>query len=223
MASKQQVVIFGTGDFAQVAAIYLEADSPYTVAAFTIDDGYVSTPQLLGLPVIPFSQLGHQHPPSHYPMLVAIGFSKVNQARAEIYQRCKALGYQLISYVSSKAVQWGHVSIGDNCFIFEQNVLQPFVQIGNNVVLWSGNHIGHHAHIEDHCFIASHAVISGRVRIGPRCFVGVNATFRDGVTVAADCVIGAGALIVRDTQIGEVYRGPKSEPAPYKSHEMKNF
>ena len=50
---------------------------------------------------------------------------------------------------------------GDNCFILEDNTVQPFVTIGNNVTLWSGNHIGHDSVIEDDCFISSHVVVSG--------------------------------------------------------------
>jgi acetyltransferase-like isoleucine patch superfamily enzyme len=113
--------------------------------------------------------------------------------------------------------------VGDNCFIFEDNVIQPFVRIGNDVVIWSGNHIGHHSLIEDHCFIASHAVISGRVTIGRNSFVGVNATFRDGVTVAPQCVIGAGALILRDTSAREVHKGQPSTLARLRSDELRNF
>ena len=54
--------------------------------------------------------------------------------------------------------------MGDNCFIFEDNTVQPFVTLGNNLVLWSGNHIGHHSTLRDHCFISSHVVISGFCR-----------------------------------------------------------
>src|SRR5262245_13600986 len=34
--ASKRVVIFGVGDFAQVAAVYLAEDSPYDVAAFTV-------------------------------------------------------------------------------------------------------------------------------------------------------------------------------------------
>jgi acyl-[acyl carrier protein]--UDP-N-acetylglucosamine O-acyltransferase len=31
----------------------------------------------------------------------------------------------------------------ENCFILEDNTIQPHAQIGANVTLWSGNHVGH--------------------------------------------------------------------------------
>lgn len=216
-----KVVIFGTGDFAQVASVYLAKDSPYDVVAFTVDAAHLKEPTLLGRPVVPFETLEQSHPPGEYAMFVAVGFSKVNQARALVYERCKAKGYKLISYVCSKAVQWGHVDIGDNCFIFEQNVLQPFVKIGNDVVIWSGNHIGHHAEIGDHCFITSHVVISGGARIGERCFIGINATIRDHITIAPRTVIGAAALIMKDAEEESVFMGTATEKSRVPSSKLR--
>ncbi len=205
MTDRRPIVVFGTGDFARVAEVYLRLDSEFEVAAFTVDGEHLDSTELSGRPVVPFEDLDATHPPDEFSMLVAIGFRNVNRARADVYARCKERGYALISYVNSRAVVWGDVEMGDNCFVFEENVLQPNVRIGNDVVLWSGNHIGHDSEIGDHCFIASHVVVSGNVRVGDHSFLGVNATIRDGVTIAPHCVIGAGALVMRDTEEGGVY------------------
>lgn len=217
------VVLFGTGDFARIAHVYLTHDSPREVAAFTVHERYIENDRLLDTPVVPFERLVESHPPDQYAMFVAIGFSKVNARRREMYEACKALGYELITYVNSKAIHWGTLDIGDNCFVFEANVIQPFVRIGNNVVLWSGNHVGHDAVIGDHCFIASHAVISGNVTIGDRSFVGVNATFRDGITVGEANVIGAGAVIMGDTEPEAVFAVPSTSLHRRKSSELRGF
>jgi sugar O-acyltransferase (sialic acid O-acetyltransferase NeuD family) len=220
----KDVVIFGAGDQAQVAYVCLTEDSPYRVVAFSVNRDYLhGGDKLFDLPVVAFEDLERTHPPATHAMLVSVGFKRVNELRAELYRACKAKGYELISYISSRAIRFSNVEVGDNCFILEANVLQPFVRIGNNVVLWSGNHIGHHSRIHDDVFIASHAVVSGKVTIGRGSFVGVNATFRDGVTVAPRCVIGAGALILHDTAEGEVYAAPRTEPAKRKSWELKSF
>jgi sugar O-acyltransferase (sialic acid O-acetyltransferase NeuD family) len=217
------VVLFGIGDFAQVACEYLRRDSPHDVVAFTVNERYIESPQLLGLPVVPFESLEQTHPPAECAMFVAVGFSGVNRTRRTLYEEARGRGYELISYVSSQSFHLGDLELGDNSFVFEANVIQPFVKIGSNVILWSGNHIGHHTKIADHCFIASHVVISGNVRIGEETFVGVNATFRDGVQVAPRCVIGAGALIMKDTEEGGVYSVAGTEPRPKKSWELKGF
>jgi sugar O-acyltransferase (sialic acid O-acetyltransferase NeuD family) len=219
----KKVVIFGSGNFAQVVYVYLSKDSPYEVVAFTVHEEYRSEKKIMGLDVVPFEQIEDAYPPEQFAMFVAVGFRKVNKERAEIYNICKNKGYQLISYISSKASHLGEIEVGDNCFIFENNVIQPFVKIGNNVIIWSGSLVGHNSSIGDHCFIGSHAVISGHVKIGPYCFVGVNATIRDEVAVAAECIIGAGALILKDTKEQEVYASKATDPLPVTSPEMRSY
>jgi sugar O-acyltransferase (sialic acid O-acetyltransferase NeuD family) len=220
-AAGRKVVIFGTGDFARIAAVYLDVDSPHEVVAFTVNQAYLRDGDtLLDREIVAWETLGERFPPQDYALFVAIGFSNVNQARAGIYHEARERGYELISYVNSRADVWTEVEIGDNTFIFEENVIQPFVRIGSNVVLWSGNHVGHDSTIEDHCFIASHAVISGNVTIGEYSFVGVNATFRDGVTVGPRSVIGAGALIMKDTEEGAVHAVRGTEAIGRKSWEI---
>lgn len=217
------VVIFGVGSFAQVAAVYLDRDSGSDVLAYTVDGQYVESETFAGLPVVAFEELANEYPPDRVDLLVATGFRGVNTVRREIYERCKSLGYSFVSYVSSNAMVMSDHPIGENTFIFEANVIQPFVEIGDNVVVWSGNHIGHHSRIASHCFIASHAVISGHVTIGENCFIGVNATLRDGLEIGPRCVIGAGALVLANQEEGAVLAGAATPVRERKSWELKNF
>jgi len=220
----KKVVVFGTSYFGRLVYVYLKKDSRYEVVAFTLNREYINkTEKFMGLDVVPFEEIESLYPPDHFAMFVAIGYKRVNKSRAELYQACKNKGYELITYINSKATLWGENEIGDNCFIFENNVIQPFVKIGNNVIIWSGNHIGHDTTIGDHCFIASHAVISGNVTIGPYCFIGVNATFRDGITVGRECVIGASAVILKDTKEREVYAVKTTELYSIPSDELRSF
>lgn len=219
----KRCVIFGTGDFAQVAYIYLRDDSDYEVCAFTVNEQYITESQLLGVPVVPFETLTNSHPPSEYSIFVGVGFSKVNANRTAVFEMCEGLGYELPAYVHSTVHRWPETSIGRGCFVFEENVIQPFVHIGNNCVLWSGNHVGHHTRVGDNVFIASHAVISGKCTIGDNCFVGVNATFRDGVTVAPNCVIGAGAIVLKDTVESGVYKTENTPALERRSNELRRF
>lgn len=219
----KELIIFGTGDFARTASVYFKHDSPYRIAAFTVDAERVDVAELFGVPVVPFATLPQRFPPDRYSLFVAVGYNRVNRGRRDVYERCKSLGYELPTYISSHCRRWDDLQIGDNCFIFENNVIQPFVEIGNDVVMWSGNHVGHDSRIGDHCFIASHAVIAGRVTIGTSCFIGVNATIRDNVTIAPDCVIGAGALILGDTVSGGVYAGTPTRAREPKSSELRRI
>ncbi len=205
--TKTKVVIYGLGDFALVAHAYLTGDQRYEVVAFTADKKEIISPELFQLPVIPFEEIEHHYPPSSYHMLVAIGYKKLNQLRAEKYYQAKQKGYQLISYIHPTVYLWDNVKVGDNCFILENVVLQPFVEIGANVVLWSGSNISHHSVIKDHCFIAPAVVIASHVTVGQYCFLGINSTIRDQLVIAQKCIIGAGSVVVKDTLEKGVYAG----------------
>ncbi len=217
------VVIFGAGDIAEIAHFYLTKDMGLQVRAFTVDREFLKEPAFCGCPVVAFEELEAQFPPDMCDAFVALSYAKVNAVRAEKYAQVKAKGYRLISYVSSKATTWPDLSVGENCFILEDNTIQPFVRIGNNVTLWSGNHIGHHSRIADNCFIASQVVVSGGVDIGENCFIGVNATLRDHVKLGRNCVIGAGALIQQDAADFSVYVQPAAELSRVPSNRLRKI
>jgi sugar O-acyltransferase (sialic acid O-acetyltransferase NeuD family) len=216
----RKVVIFGTASFAQCVYFYLTHDSDHEVVAFTAHQNLLQEKEFMGLPVVPFERVEQEFPPDAFAMYLAVGAKNVNRVRATIYADAKRKGYTLISYMSSKCTHWGDTRIGDNCFIFEDNTIQPFVTVGNNVVIWSGNHIGHNATIGDHCFITSHVVISGHVRVGPYSYLGVNATIRDNINIGEACIIGAGALIMKSTKDRQVYIGERTKPNPLTSNEI---
>jgi sugar O-acyltransferase (sialic acid O-acetyltransferase NeuD family) len=222
-APMKPVVIFGGGDQGRVAYVYLSKDSPYEVVAFTAHEACIDKGKLLGLDVVPFERIEEIYPPERFAMYVAIAFARVNKTRAELYYDCKRKGYELVSYISSKAIQWGEIEVGDNCFILESTVIHPFVTIGHDVSIGSGCIIGHDVSIGDHCFVASGAVISGRVEIGPYCFIGANATFRNGITIAPECIIGAGTLILEDTKERGVYLAKGTEAASTTSDVLSPF
>jgi len=208
MSSK--VIIFGVQDFAQLAHYYLRTDSPHQVVGFTVHQRYLpegaAQPVFDGLPVFPFETLEARFPPGEVKLFAPMSHQRMNRLRAKVYAEIKQRGYQLISYVSSRATVCDN-AIGDNCFVLEDNTLQPFTRIGNNVVLWSGNHIGHHGEIKDHVLFTSHVVMSGHCVIEPYCFLGVNATLRDGITLGEGTCVAMGALVTKTTEPWGIYMG----------------
>ena len=201
----EDIIIFGTGDIAQIANYYFKLDGKYNVAAFTVNKSHRDIDIFEGLPVHDFETINLTHPPSKYKMFIAISYAQLNRLREQKYYDAKAMGYQLVSYISSKCTYLSHYPVGDNCFTFEDNTIQPFVKIGNNITLWSGNHIGHHSIIKDHNFISSHVVVSGHCIINSNSFIGVNSTLGHNVEIGNDNIIGAGSIITKSTQKGEVY------------------
>ena len=203
-----RVIIFGLQDFASLAHFYLRHDTEHEVVAFSVTREYLPEEKLFdGLPVVPFEDVERIYSPSEFHFFAPMSHRMMNMLRKAIYDQIKAKGYELISYVSSKATVFPGAVIGDNCFILEDNTIQPFTPIGDNVVMWSGNHIGHHGIIRDHVFFTSHVVLSGHCIVEPFCFLGVNSTTRDGLHIAEGTLVAMSACVTKDTEPWGVYTG----------------
>jgi sugar O-acyltransferase (sialic acid O-acetyltransferase NeuD family) len=212
----KKLVLVGAGEMAEIAYEYFTHDSDYDVVAFSVEREYIRQTEINGLPVVAYEDIEAHYPPSDYTLFVAIPSSQLNALRTRFYLDARQKGYRFATYISSRAFVWRNAVIGENTFIFENNVIQPFVTIGNNCILWSGNHVGHRTVIRDHNFISSHVVISGYCDIGESCFLGVNSTFNDHVVVADHCVIGSGSLITRETEANRVYVASAAKAVPGK-------
>ena len=196
-AEAHRVVIVGAGEQADIAYEYFTHDSPHEVVGFAVESAHKDADDHRGVPVVAFEELAERYPPGEHRAFVALAAQQLNRLRRRLFDAVKAQGFQCVSFVSPHAFVWRNVEIGENCFIFENNVLQHEVRVGDNCVLWSGNHVGHQTVIEEDVFMSSHVVVSGYCRIGARSFVGVNSTFGDNVSLAPDSVVGAGAVVVK--------------------------
>jgi sugar O-acyltransferase (sialic acid O-acetyltransferase NeuD family) len=209
----RKLVIVGDSAFAEIACEYFDVDSSYEVVGFAVEQAFHKRESLLGLPVVTFEAMHERFDPASHDVHVAVVYTQLNRLRSRLAAAAKARGYALASYVSSRAFVWRNVQVGEHCFIFEDNTLQPFVRIGRNVVLWSGNHIGHHSVIHDNCFVSSHVVVSGFCEVGENCFLGVNSTLGNNVKVAADNWLGPCTTIMKDTEPGQLFRAEHTDPA----------
>ncbi len=219
----EKVIIFGIGDISQIAHLYLSESTNFQVVAFTMDKQYIEDNVAFGLPIIPFEDIESHYLPSDYKMFIPLSYTKMNKLREQKFLEAKAKGYMFISYIHPNATVAVNAKIGENCFVFEDNTIQPFVTIEDNCILWSGNHIGHHSTIKANCFIASHVVISGGCEIGENTFIGVNATLRDHIKIGKSNVIGAGALILGDTEDEKVYMATATEPSKVPSSRLRRI
>jgi sugar O-acyltransferase (sialic acid O-acetyltransferase NeuD family) len=213
MQKTRKLVIVGDSAFAEIAHEYFDADSDYRVVGFSVEQAFFGRDSLHGLPVVPFESLEQHFAPAEHSVYVAATYTQLNRLRARLAGAAKARGYALASYISSRAFVWRNVQLGEHCFIFEDNTVQPFVRIGDNVVLWSGNHIGHHSVVGDHCFVSSHVVISGFCTIGSHSFLGVNATLANNLTLGRDNWIGPNTAVMKDTADGALFKTEQPEPA----------
>ena len=209
-SKSKKLIIFGLGDIARLALFYFEKHTEYKIVAFSVDEAFLPVEKLFkGLPVASFANVQDSFPASDNDMFIALSYQNMNKLRQKKFFEAKAKNYKLATYISPHCTYLSEFPPGENCFILEDNTVQPFVKIGHNVTLWSGNHIGHDSSIEDHTFVSSHVVVSGHCQIGKNCFLGVNSTLRNSIRIEDECLIGAGVAIMKSTAKGQVFLPPK--------------
>ncbi len=190
---KQKLVIVGAGETAEIAYEYFTRDSPFKVEGFSVEEAYLKTKTQFGLPVVPLEQIENHFDPKTHRIFVAISYTCLNRLRTRLLNQVKSKGYLPCSYISPQAFIAENAKIGQNCFVFENVVVQRGAQICDNTVIWCSSSIGH------------------RSRIGPNC-CGVG-----GVLIGGDCGVGAGAVIIGDVEAGKVYVGNPAKPVPSKT------
>ena len=203
--SKNEIIIFGTGEFAQEIFLYLEKFSEFKVVAFTIHKEFIKEEKLYEKPIIPFEEIENNYSPNEVSMIICVGFSKMNKKREKIFLEVKNKNYKLENFIHPSNYVWDKLEIGENCIILENNVIRPHVKIGNDVIIENNNVISHHCIIKDHCYITSQTIIGGHVTIESNCFLGINCTIRNRIKIEKESLIGAGAVILKNTKEKEVY------------------
>ena len=223
MNKSKKLIIVGIGETAILAYEYFTYDSEYDVVAFAVEKEFLSVTVFKNLPVCQFENINETYSVKNYELFIAVSSRNLNRLRTRLFMSAKELGYTLATYISSKSFVWHNIKIGENCFILENNTIQPFVEIGNNVTLWSGNHIGHRSLILDNCFITSHVVISGFCVIKENCFIGVNSTISDNVIIESDCLVSSGSVISKSTIKGGIYKGNPATRHKLSTKQFFNF
>lgn len=203
-----QIIIFGCKEFAELAHYYLTNDTDHQVVGFSVHKKYLPVEhEFLSLPIVPFEEIENEYPPEKFSFFAPFTAAKMNTMKEGIYNSIKEKGYQMVSYVSSKANVANNVQIGDNCFIQEGNTIGPFSKIGSNVMIWGSNYIAHHGIIRDHVTFASEVAIAGHCEIGQNSYMGVNSTVRNGIKIAKGTLVGIATVIVKNTEEWSVYMG----------------
>lgn len=214
ISKTKKVVIFGTKDLAQIMCEYFTNDSEYEVVGFTVDKSHMDDGFLGKLNVVPFEDVETYFPPDSHDIYIAIVYDNMNRIRADKSKQAKEKGYDIAEYVSSKSFVSVSANLGEGVTIFENNVVQPFVEIGDGCILWSGNHVGHHTKIGKFVFISSHVVISGHCNIGDNAFLGVNTTIANGTIVGMESWVMHGSIISGDIPPNSFVKTIQSEVIP---------
>lgn len=215
----KNIIIFGNGEFAKLMKYYIDNDTDYKILAITVDRSFINSDndEIDGIKVLPFDEIVNRFSPNECSILIAIGYSKMNTIRENIFKKCKKLGFSIASYISSTAIIAGNSVLGEGNIILEDVLIQPFVQIGDCNIIWYKSAIAHNCNIGDFNTFAGMSSVSGDVVIENNCFIGNNSTIKDKLTIANYTLVGAGSYINYNTSEYDVFVPCKSKLLEKKS------
>ena len=199
----KNIVIFGVGDFARLLKYYIEIDDNRKVVAFTVDKEYINNDEFCELPVVEFETLEKEYSTREYEILIAIGNSKMNQVRENVFYRCKEKGYQVATYIHSSCSVHSK-DIGEGNIFLENCLIYPYAKIGNGNLLWDHVLISHDCVVGDFNTFSSYADLCGYVKIRNNGYFGKHCILNDYIEVESYTLIGAGAYAKNNTKLYDV-------------------
>src|SRR5258708_7583620 len=93
------IVIFGAGQIAEVAKIYIDAHSEHRIIGFTVDAQFVKSDRFLNLPLVPWERLEQFFPPDRVELLGPLSYRRINEFRRDRYLEGKARHYRFASFI----------------------------------------------------------------------------------------------------------------------------
>jgi sugar O-acyltransferase (sialic acid O-acetyltransferase NeuD family) len=213
----KKIVIYGCGAFAKLMHYYFSTANQYEVVAFTVDSIFLQDTFIYGLPVIPFEDITDDYPPSDFSMFVAIGYQRMRN-RKILFEKAKNKQYLLVNYISSKAIAYHNLVLGENNVIMGNVNIEPFVKIGDHNIVWSDTLLGHDLVLGNYNYVAAKCLLAGNSIIGDLCFFGNGVTTIDHLMIANETYLVAGSVLFKDTKPYMRYFGNPAKPFR-KSHE----
>lgn len=213
-STMKPLIIYGNASTAYAAGQYFAQHHLCEVAAYTVDNNFISSPSFQGKPLIPFEDIQNVFAPEDHDMLIPLGYLRMNHLREERVNQAKLKGYQLQTYISPHSVIAKDIEIRENTLIYELAIVRANTTLGQNVIINAGANVGHDCKIGSHCFIAAGVVIGGKVNIGEYCVIGLGAILSPGISIASGSFIGAGTVATKDITESGLYYGNPAKKQP---------
>lgn len=186
----KDIIIFGNRDFARLLKYYLESDDSRKVTAFTVNEKYIDEKEKCGLPVCPFEIIEEEYSPDKYEILIAIGNSRMNDVRKQVFYDIKEKGYGVASYIHSSCNIHSQ-DIGEGNIMLENCLVYPYSKIGCGNLMWDHVVINHDCEVGNFNTFAGYSDMCGYVHIGNNCFFGQRCVLNNYMEVADYTLVGA--------------------------------
>lgn len=216
----KQIVIYGTSSFAKRIYQYIQNEKSHQVLAFCVHRDFIIETEINELPVYAFEDLSSKLNMNLVEILIAVGYSRMNKIREEVFCECKLLGYNVASFMSKYALIQTE-DIGEGNIILHNAYIGVNCQIGNCNVISFGNSLGHDNIIGNFNFISTSVIFGGGSVIKNNCFVGLNSTLKSGILIDDYSLVGSATNVLHSTDKYGVYVGNPAKKIKENSLESK--
>lgn len=197
---KKNVIIFGTGPGAAVAAQMFDEVTSHTVAGYAVDENYKTGDNHLSKPLYSVEYVLKNFSPQQYEIFISIGYRSLNSIRKEKCEMVWRHGFKSPSLIHPNANLPLDFVHGQNCFIMSGACIHPCVEIGDNNFIWGGATLSHHVRVESDCWFTAGSTVAGNTQIGSGNFFGASSIIINDLKIGDNCFIGAGALVSKSLE-----------------------
>ncbi|MBQ9609851.1 MAG: hypothetical protein IJV15_10475 [Lachnospiraceae bacterium] len=208
----KDIVMIGTGDFADLISDTIENNMQRNIAAYVIDSKFKTIDTYNDKPVYEFENIEKIFGKDNYSFVIGFIGSKMYTQRYEKYKQLKDMGYELENIIHSTASISKTSCMGDGNIILQYAIIANRGCIGSCNVICPKAYINHDVTVGNANYIAPGFSTTGYSAIGNYCFCGVNSAINNKIKVADYTFIGGGLFISKDTNEYDVYVPPKREP-----------
>ena len=201
----KKIVILGDTEFAEELYQVMIAEGK-DVIAFSVDKQYMKSDTFCRLPMLPFENIEDCIDMKNVEVVLALGYSQMNNIRKNKYEECKQRHFQIATFCSERAFIYTK-SIGEGTIIMPSAYVGPSVEIGVCNVFRGKISIPHHNIVGDYNWFAAGCTLGGGAKIGNNCFLGLCTTVRNSISLANYTFTAANSYLHRNTVEGGAYMG----------------
>lgn len=224
MEIKEKIIILGATKYSFMIHDMIESEHKYTILCHTVSKKDVNKYNNIcfknDTKLVPFEELTSCFKYEKIKILNTIGYSNMNRTRQAMSEKCLELGYQLINFISDKAIVSSN-KIGVGNIVFPGAYIGTNVTLGDNNVIYAGSVLTHDITIYNNNFIVANSTIGGEVVINNNCFIGMGAVIKNRLEINDYSLIGAGSYVQRNVGFKQVVVPAKSLILDKNSDEIK--
>lgn len=192
----KKLVMFGTGDFADVVSYVLEKKLGRCIEAYTVNEAYISEPSYNQRVLTAFEALPETFSPEEYEVVIGMIGKHMFDQREKVFCQLRAMGYDIPNVIDPTAsVDAGELGSGN--IILANTSIEAHCAVGDGNIIWQNVVLPHHNRVGSFNNLAPSVSFSGYSKVGNHCFIGNNVCIKNKVEVADYVFAGAGSYLAQ--------------------------